>query len=197
MILIDRSGRRTLLILSGIGMCIFHSITAWSFYSNHKSLNQKYEICGRQPHTEQHNQSTAADNATSFQSCNGEGNHEAAGLSPTLLPLVGIVGFYLMFAIGSGAVPMVILGEVFPHSVKGTAVSCINSSMWVINFGMTKIFFYMNEIFGMHGTFIFFAVSSITMSVYVFLLLPETKQKTLAQIQMEMKGKPLQVNAND
>ena len=144
MYLIDRVGRKSLIITSGIGMGTFHALTAYSFYNTE--------------HSQQHVNITYK-NITDMNLM--AGNVTEFGDNATYLPLVGIVGFYLTFAIGTGSVPMVILGEVFPQSVKGTAISIINSGMWVLNFGMSKMFFFMNQVLGIYGTFLFFGVSSI------------------------------------
>ena len=173
--LIDQLGRRSLLISSGIGMCIFHAITAWSFYNTEtiqRNLSLSDEVCN--------NLCDSNNTSATHDQQRDDGS--------TYVPLIGLVGFYLMFAIGCGSVPVVILGEVFPNSIKGIAVSVINCSMWILNFGMTKTFFLMNNALGISGTFIFFSSSSIVMSFYVFLFLPETKNKTLLQIQQEIQS---------
>ena len=153
-------------------MGTFHALTAYSYYNTE--------------HSQQHTNITYQNisNITLIT-----GNPNDIGADATYLPLVGIVGFYLTFAIGTGSVPMVILGEVFPQSVKGTAISIINSVMWVLNFGMAKLFFFMNESLGIYGTFLFFGSCSILMSLYVIIFLPETKNKTLNEIQRKVEGK--------
>ena len=178
MYLIDRIGRRSLLIISGIGMGTFHALIAWSFYTTEHIQQNPASL------------TYASENVT-YQNLTELSHMEAKedDIENTYLPLIGLIGFFLTFAIGTGAVPMVILGEVFPQSIKGIAVSVINSCMWLLNFGMSKTFFLMNNAIGINGTFIFFSTCSISMSLYVFLLLPETKNKTLNQIQREIESK--------
>ena len=156
-------------------MCIFHAITAWSFYNTEniqRNVSLSDEVCNN-----------LCDSNTTSQM-----DEQQRDDTRTYVPLIGLVGFYLMFAIGCGSVPVVILGEVFPNSIKGAAVSAINCIMWILNFGMTKTFFLVNNAVGISGTFIFFSSSSIVMSLYVFLFLPETKNKTLLQIQQELQS---------
>ena len=171
MYLIDRVGRKSLIIASGIGMGTFHALTAYSYYHTE--------------HSQQHDDISYQNISNTTMKAGNDNNVDES----TYLPLVGIVGFYLTFAIGTGSVPMVILGEVFPQSVKGTAISIINSVMWLLNFGMAKLFFFMNEALGIYGTFLFFGSSAILMSLYVIVFLPETKNKTLNQIQRKVEGK--------
>ena len=185
MYLIDRVGRKFLLITSGIGMGCFHAVTAWSFYNNNILQNRHFITEGQNSTLEAYHE-----NITVLHSlAQPENELENDGTRTTYLPLIGIVGFYLMFAIGTGAVPMVVLGEMFPQSVKGNAISAINSSMWLLNFGMSKMFFIVCDAIGIYGMFLFFSVSSIVMSIYVFIFLPETKNKTLNQIQRKVEGK--------
>ena len=157
----------------------FHAITAWSYYNTEHSIESLCLIGNISQNITPENIS----NISVVTGCDDEISDKA-----TYLPLIGLIGFYLTFAIGTGSVPMVILGEVFPPSVKGTAISLINSSMWILNFGMAKMFFFMNDKLGIYGTFVFFSSSSVAMTLYVFMLLPETKNKTLNEIQQKVKG---------
>ena len=118
-------------------MGCFHAVTAWSFYNNNILQNKYFIPVGLNSTLKAHHE-----NITVLHSVDQPENElENDGTRTTYLPLIGIVGFYLMFAIGTGAVPMVVLGEMFPQSVKGNAISAINSSMWLLNFGMSKMFF--------------------------------------------------------
>ena len=179
MYLIDRVGRKSLLIVSGAGMCAFHAITALSLYNTENTRKTDLPTSYLEKNSTYQNIRDS-----SWQDIEEEGDD----VHSTYLPLIGLIGFYLTFAIGTGAVPMVILGEVFPQSVKGTAISLVNCSMWVLNFAMSKMFFLMNDVLGMYGTFIFFSCSSLIMSLYVYIFLPETKSKTLNQIQRKLEG---------
>ena len=159
-------------------MGTFHTLIAWSFYqTENQNTLQHME--------KEHSNHTNTLHDISNSSLVVDGSHDIN--DETYLPLVGLVGFYLTFAIGTGSVPMVILGEVFPQSIKGTAISVINCCMWILNFTISKLFFFMNQHLGTYGTFIFFGTSSVAMSVYLFLFLPETKNKTLNQIQRKLQ----------
>ena len=180
--LIDRVGRKSLLITSGIGMGSFHALTAWSFYQTENIRDLKHlEMKNFSDENTLQNLSNFSFMVVDDINAIGDTNNT------TYLPLIGLVGFYLTFAIGTGSVPMVILGEVFPQSIKGTAISIINCCMWILNFTISKLFFLMNTHLGTYGTFIFFSSSSVAMSIYVFLFLPETKNKTLNQIQQKVQ----------
>ena len=166
-------------------MGISHALIAWSFYNTEHQIQQSISI------TQNSSEMDEYKNLTYFP--HADAKQMERNSATTYLPLIGVVCFFLMFAIGTGVVPMVVLGEVFPRSIKGMAVSGISSTMWILNFGMAKMFFFVNDSIGMSGTFIFFGVCSVIMSFYVFALLPETKNKTLTQIQEDVEGKKLKV----
>ena len=148
--LIDKSGRKVLMIGSAIGMFLAHILTAVSFIQ----IDYNDEV------------------------------HPVF----YVLPVVGILGFYVAFSLGFGGVPSVVLGEVFPHNTKGMAVSVVQFVMWIVNFGVAKLFYTLADLISVGGVFILFAMASISGGVFVWILLPETKNKSLAEIQREIRG---------
>lgn len=87
-----------------------------------------------------------------------------------------------------GPLTAVITGELLPQDVRG-----MGSSLAVVfgslgGFLGAKIFLPINDSFGIHVNFILFAIVNLTMLFYVYFDLPETKGKTLVDIQRELKG---------
>ncbi|XP_065221941.1 facilitated trehalose transporter Tret1-like isoform X1 [Planococcus citri] len=77
----------------------------------------------------------------------------------------------------------VIRGELFPLSVKASG-GCISMVTWAATTTVTtKIFPYISESFGIEGNFLLFLISSVITMVFVYFFLPETKNKTLIEIQ--------------
>lgn len=79
--------------------------------------------------------------------------------------------------------PGVMIGELFPMNVRGLAGSLTFTIFNLIVFGVTKVFPILNEILGIHGFFLLFSISSVLISIFVYLTLPETKGKTLNEIE--------------
>lgn len=99
------------------------------------------------------------------------------------VPIVGLMLFEITVALGIGTVPYVILGEIFPTNVKGFAVASgiIVGSMFAFVVGLG--FQALNAAVGIHMTFWFFAVCCCTGSIWIYVITPETKGKTLEEVQ--------------
>ncbi|XP_065221951.1 facilitated trehalose transporter Tret1-like [Planococcus citri] len=91
----------------------------------------------------------------------------------------------LFITVNAAAYPAIFLirGELFPLSVKaiGTCLSIIGYS--ATSFLFTKIFFLLTFNYGIEVNFILYAVLSLTLVVFVHLFLPETRNKSLIEIQ--------------
>jgi len=104
------------------------------------------------------------------------------------LPLTSVCVFIVMFSLGYGPIPWMMVGELFAPQIKGFAssLSCILN--WILAFLVTKFYSDLANAFGTHTTFWIFAVISAIGTVFVFFLVPETKGKTLDEIQRELGG---------
>ena len=98
--------------------------------------------------------------------------------------------FYVSFTLGFGGLPFVILGEIFPPGPqKSLAVSLSVSFIWILNFVNTKSYFVVVEspTIGYQGLFLGNGLFCLLAVLVVFFCLPETKKKTLAQVQEAFK----------
>lgn len=108
--------------------------------------------------------------------------------SITWLPILSISVFTMMFAIGYGPIPWVFIGEVFPPRISGYASSIITLFNWVGVFVVTRTFSPLKDNLGNHGAFWTYAVISAIGTLFVYFLVPETKGKSVEQIQQELGG---------
>lgn len=101
----------------------------------------------------------------------------------TWLPIIALIAYEIMVALGIGTVPYVILGEIFPTNVKGPAVASgiIIGSIFAFVVGLG--FQALNSVAGIHTTFWFFSGCCIAGTLWVYAITPETKGKTLEEIQ--------------
>ncbi|XP_023167618.2 facilitated trehalose transporter Tret1-2 homolog isoform X2 [Drosophila hydei] len=104
------------------------------------------------------------------------------------LPVGSLCIFMIMFSIGYGPVPWLMMGELFATDIKGFAGSIAGTTNWVLAFVVTKTFKNLNDSLGSGGTFWLFAGVTIVGVIFVFLAVPETKGKSLNEIQMELAG---------
>ncbi|KAH8372199.1 hypothetical protein KR093_010563 [Drosophila rubida] len=104
------------------------------------------------------------------------------------LPVASLCIFMIMFSIGYGPVPWLMMGELFATDIKGFAGSIAGTTNWVLAFVITKTFKNLNEGLGSGGTFWLFAGLTVVGVIFVFFLVPETKGKSLNEIQQELAG---------
>lgn len=96
--------------------------------------------------------------------------------------LGGIMAFVAGHAVGNGAVCWVIISEIFPTKVRGTAMSIATTAIWIFAFLADQFFPVMQSHLGSHGTFFVFSAMAAINFVFVWLLVPETKGYSLEEI---------------
>ncbi|WP_293305134.1 sugar porter family MFS transporter [Pedobacter sp. UBA5917] len=102
--------------------------------------------------------------------------------------LICVLAFLACFACSIGPLKFVVASEIFPGAIRGRALAISIMVMWVADTivgQLTPIL--LNEI-GSAGTFWFFAFFCIIAFIAVYKLLPETKGKSLEQIENDWKA---------
>jgi SP family facilitated glucose transporter-like MFS transporter 8 len=105
------------------------------------------------------------------------------------IPLGCVVIFIIVFSLGFGPIPWMMMGELFAPDVKGVASAMAVMFNWTLVFLVTKTFPLMKDNLGGDVSFWFFGGWMAVCTVYVIWQVPETKGKTNAQIQMLLSGK--------
>lgn len=104
------------------------------------------------------------------------------GLPPLLLTLCAI-GCY---GISLAPITWVLIAEIFPNRIRGTAVSIAVSALWIACFLVTFTFPLLNSAVGLTGTFWLFAGVCFAGFLFVLKFVPETKGKSLEEIEKEL-----------
>ncbi|XP_044733251.1 facilitated trehalose transporter Tret1-like [Chrysoperla carnea] len=104
-----------------------------------------------------------------------------------LMPIIALVLYKLTSGIGLGPLPPVVLSEMFATNVKGYASCIVCTYDFIVNFMLTKSFQLICDSFGVHVTFYFFAIGCLCGGLFVYLIVPETKERTLEEIQCNLK----------
>lgn len=104
------------------------------------------------------------------------------------LPIVALCIFIIMFSFGFGPVPWLMMGEIFPEDIKGIGGSLAGTMNWLLAFLITKTFGNLRSSMGTGGTFWLFSGLTIVGAIFVFVFLPETKGKSLQEIQAILSG---------
>ncbi len=109
------------------------------------------------------------------------------GVSP-LAVLACILGYTGFFAFAMGPIPWVVISEIFPTKIRGRAASIATSTLWTGTLVVTLTFLSLIRVLGVGGTFGIYAMLSAVAFVFVWRMVPETRGKTLEQIQHEWEG---------
>ncbi|CAK9329032.1 unnamed protein product [Citrullus colocynthis] len=99
-----------------------------------------------------------------------------------ILAISGVLIYIASFSIGMGAVPWVIMSEIFPIHVKGAAGSLVVLVNWLGAWAVSYTFNFLMS-WSPSGTFFVYSGFSLLTIVFVAKLVPETKGKTLEEIQ--------------
>jgi SP family sugar porter-like MFS transporter len=103
-----------------------------------------------------------------------------------------IKGFFMLFFVVAAIsiycltlapITWVLLSEIFPNKVRGRAMSVATFALWLACAILTISFPFLNKAFGTSGTFGLYAVICISGFFYILKKLPETKGKSLEQIE--------------
>ncbi|KAL5219254.1 hypothetical protein ABZP36_019938 [Zizania latifolia] len=148
-ILMDKSGRRVLLMVSASGTFLGCFLTGISFYL------------------------------------------KAQGLFPELVPalaLTGILVYIAAYSIGMGPVPWVVMSEIFSIDMKAIGGSLVTLVSWLGSFAISYSFSFLMD-WSSSGTFFVFSAASLITILFVATLVPETKGRTLEEIQDSLKSR--------
>jgi sugar porter (SP) family MFS transporter len=143
MSVIDKFGRKTLLLIGCAGMIVFLGLTAMAF------------------------------------------NSPGSGGGSVLIYLIGFIAF---FAFSQGAVIWVFISEIFPNSVRSQGGSLGSFTHWIMAAIISWTFPVIVEGSANGGfySFIFYSVMMLLNLIFVWKVMPETKGKSLEQIERTM-----------
>ena len=105
------------------------------------------------------------------------------------LMLVLVLACIGCFAMTLGPTMWVILAEIFPNRIRGAAMSVAIAALWMANLILTQTFPILNSALKAHGTFWIYGSICAVSFVVILLKLPETKGKSLEEIEKEFYGK--------
>ncbi|KOH43431.1 sugar porter family MFS transporter [Sunxiuqinia dokdonensis] len=144
--LIDRYGRRTLLMAGSVGMVFFLGMLSKAFFTNNFSELGGYGV------------------------------------------MIYLMGFIAFFAFSQGAVLWVFISEIFPNKVRSKGQALGTFTHWIMAAALIWGFPIFAEMPGIGGgpSFAFFAVMMVLHFFFAWKVIPETKGKSLEEIQLEL-----------
>lgn len=146
--LMDKSGRRPLLLVSASGTFIGCFLTGASFFLKGQDLLLEWV---------------------------------------PWLAVSGVLIYIAAFSIGMGAVPWVIMSEIFPINMKGAAGSLVVLVNWLGAWAVSFTFNFLMS-WSSTGTFLIYAGFCVLTVLFVARVVPETKGKTLEEIQASLNS---------
>ncbi|KAG2596393.1 hypothetical protein PVAP13_5KG157607 [Panicum virgatum] len=147
-LLMEKAGRRPLLMVSAAGTCLGCLLVGFSFLAKEHHWGKDLNI---------------------------------------LLALAGILTFGGSFSLGMGGIPWVIMSEIFPINMKGAAGSLVTLVSWLGSWIVSYAFNFL-LVWNSYGTFFIFASICGLTVLFVERLVPETKGRTLEEIQASMNS---------
>ena len=97
-----------------------------------------------------------------------------------------VVAAIACYAMTLGPVTWVLLAEIFPNRVRVVGVALCTFALWVGCFTLTYSFPVLNDALGSYGTFWIYAAICALGFIYFGLKLPETKGKSLEELEREL-----------
>ena len=102
--------------------------------------------------------------------------------------LIFIVIFTASFMMSWGPIVWVVLSEIFPNRIRGAAMAIAVAVQWLANFTITSFYPYMMEVSGAM-TYGFYGLMCVLSGIFVWKFIPETKGKTLEELEKLWKKK--------
>ncbi len=100
------------------------------------------------------------------------------------LVLIFILIYVAAFAVSLGPVVWVIISEIFPNRVRGIATSIASMALWAADYVVSQAFPPMLTSAGPAMTFGVFGIMSLITVIFTWRVIPETKEKSLEEIEM-------------
>ena len=100
-----------------------------------------------------------------------------------MTPVLAAIACY---AFSLAPVTWVLISEIFPNRIRGAAVSVAVAALWIACFILTFVFPILEHSLGIAGTFWLYSAICIAGFVFILCRVPETKGKTLEQIEREL-----------
>ncbi len=114
----------------------------------------------------------------------GSGSRTAAWI------MIGMMMIYVVFVQGLVApVTWLLLSEIFPQQIKSRGMGYANVAMNLTNFGLSLVFPTLLARLGGTGTYLLFALINVCALVFAWIMVPETRGKSLAQIEQEARAR--------
>ncbi|XP_028411874.1 solute carrier family 2, facilitated glucose transporter member 8-like [Dendronephthya gigantea] len=102
---------------------------------------------------------------------------------PSSVTLITLCCYLIGFSFGLGPIPWLIMSEIFPTNVRGVASGIATQVNWLGAFTVMRFYVNMEKTMHSYGCYWFYAAVCLVSVIYVLVFLPETKGKTLEEVE--------------
>jgi len=104
------------------------------------------------------------------------------------IAVASLMAYVGSFALGLGPVFWLMLSEIYPLRIRGRAMSVGTTANWSANLLVALSFLTLTQVFGKSITFWLYGAVSIGAWLFAYFLVPETKGKTLEEIETQLRS---------
>jgi sugar porter (SP) family MFS transporter len=105
--------------------------------------------------------------------------------------LLAVLAYIAAYCSSIACLTWVILSEIFPNRIRGEAMSVANICLWSANYLLLQTFPMIEARFGISAAFGTYSVICAMIFVFVWKFIPETKGKSLEEIEVQLVGLPV------
>lgn len=201
MLIIDRFGRKPLLLIGLLGVMVSLGLATYGFHKASFTLDELSveelsgdfdasrlsTLTGKTFESDLSFKKAVIDQIghETFGQYQNQIIEKAIDINSQLV-LVGILGFIASFAMSLGPVMWVLLSEIFPTQVRGLAISVVGFVNSTTSTVVTLVFPWELENLGNVVTFLIYIIFAAIGFVLLARYLPETKGKSLEQLETEL-----------
>jgi len=198
MLLIDKLGRKPLMLIGLAGVVISMTVAAYGFHqatytlttesvakiSSEQIREQITPLIDKTYHSDLDFKQALIDVIGKREARENQAELiQAAAKMNAFLIMFGILGFVASFAVSLGPVMWVLLAEIFPNNLRGVGIAFTGLINSVVSFSVQLLFPWELATIGTAATFIIYGVFALIGFVLVYRLLPETKGKSLEELE--------------
>ena len=105
----------------------------------------------------------------------------------SIISFIALVSYITAYSLSFGPITWILLSELFPLNIKARAMSLGQAVNWTANVLVSVTFLDMVHTLSLPVVFGFYLVMSILSFFFIYFYVPETKNKTLEQINQELR----------
>jgi SP family galactose:H+ symporter-like MFS transporter len=105
------------------------------------------------------------------------------GGSLATLEVVLLMAYVASFAVGLGPIFWLLISEIYPLKIRGEAEGTAAATNWVFNFLVSLTFLTLVQVMGASDSFWLYGLLSVAAWIFCYRLVPETKGRTLEEIE--------------